>query len=111
MAGARLVDLMAAYDAAWHRGLLCKLLRLLKDKYMVYIIMELFHNRIFALATNDSEQRRLRRIKNGNTKRSVLARLKFTISVHKLPALTSTKYAYADDFELMHSAENHQKGF
>jgi len=38
-AGAVFVDLTAAYDTVWHRGLTCKLLRLLPDRYMVHMIM------------------------------------------------------------------------
>ena len=40
-AGAVFFDLTAAYDTVWHRGLTCKLLRLLTDKHMVKMIMEL----------------------------------------------------------------------
>ena len=40
-AGAVFIDLTAAYDTVWHRGLTCKLLRLLPDKHMVKMIMEL----------------------------------------------------------------------
>ena len=40
-AGAVFVDLTAAYDTVWHHGLTCKLLRLLPDKHMVQMIMEL----------------------------------------------------------------------
>ena len=43
-AGAVFVDLTAAYDTVWHRGLTCKLLRLLPDKHMVRMIMELVWN-------------------------------------------------------------------
>ena len=43
-AGAVFVNLTAAYDTVWHRGLTCKLLRLLPDKHMVRIIMELVRN-------------------------------------------------------------------
>ena len=43
-AGAVFLDLTAAYDTVWHRGLTCKLLRLLPDRYMVCMIMELVHN-------------------------------------------------------------------
>ena len=32
-AGAVFVDLTAAYDTVWHRGLICKLLRLLPNKH------------------------------------------------------------------------------
>ena len=40
-AGAVFVNLTAAYDTVWHRGLACKLLRRLPDKHMVRMIMEL----------------------------------------------------------------------
>ena len=43
--GAVFIDLTAAYDTVWHRGLTCKLLRLLPDKHMVKMIMELVRNR------------------------------------------------------------------
>ena len=41
-AGAVFVDLTAAYDIVWHRGLTCKLLRLLPDKQMVRMHKETF---------------------------------------------------------------------
>ena len=43
-AGAVFIDLTAAYDTVWHHGLTCKLLRLLPDKHMVKMIMELVRN-------------------------------------------------------------------
>ena len=62
-AGAIFIDLTAAYDTVWHHGLTCKLLRLLLDKHMVRMIMELVRNRSFTLTTGDSKQSRLRRLK------------------------------------------------
>ena len=50
-AGAVFIYLRAAYDTVWHRGLTCKLLRLLPDKHMVKMIMELVRNRSFTLTT------------------------------------------------------------
>ena len=58
--GAVFVDLTAAYDTVWHRGLTCKLLRLLPDTHMVRMIMELVRNRSFTLTTGDSKRSRLR---------------------------------------------------
>ena len=58
-AGAVFVDLTAAYDTVCHRGLTCKLLRLLPDKHMVKMIMELVRNQSFTLITGDSKQSRL----------------------------------------------------
>ena len=40
-AGAIFINLTAAYDTVWHRGLTCKLLRLLLNKHMVRMIIEL----------------------------------------------------------------------
>ena len=59
-AGAIFVNLTAAYDTVWHRGLTCKLLRLLPDRHMVRIIKELVQNWSFTLTTNDSKQSRLK---------------------------------------------------
>ena len=55
-ASAVFVDLTAAYDTVWHRGITCKLLRLLPDKHMVKMIMELVQNRNFTLTTGDSKK-------------------------------------------------------
>jgi len=57
----------AAYATVWHRGLICKLLRLrlLPGRHMVHIIMEMVGSRSFTLATGTNKQSRLRRLKNG----------------------------------------------
>ena len=54
-AGAVFVDLIAAYDTVWHRGLTCKLLRLLPDKHIVQMISELVQNGSFTLTSGDSK--------------------------------------------------------
>ena len=105
-AGAVFVDLTAAYDTVWHRGLTCKLLRLLPDKHMVRMIMELVRNRSFTLTTGDSKRSRLRRLKNGVPQGSVLAPLLFNIYVYDLPSTVSRKYAYADDLALLYSSDD-----
>ena len=94
------------YDTVWHRGLTCKLLRLLPDKHMVKMIMELVRNQSFTLITGDSKQSRLRRLKNGVTQGSVLAPLLFNIYTHDLPSMISRKFSYADDLALLHSSRN-----
>ena len=76
-AGAVFVDLTTAYDTVWHRGLTCKLLRILPDKGMIRMIMELVQNRSFTLTTADSKPSRLGRLKYGLTQGSVLASLFF----------------------------------
>ena len=104
--GAVFIDLTAAYDTVWHRGLTCKLLRLLPDKHMVRMIMELVRNQSFTLTTGDSKQSRLRRLKNGVPQGSVLAPLLFNIYTYDLPSMISRKFAYAVDLALLHSSGN-----
>ena len=67
------VNLTAACDTVWHRGLTCKLLRLLLDKHMIRMILELIRNGSFTLTTVDSKRSRLRRLKNGVRQGSILA--------------------------------------
>ena len=105
-AGAVFVDLTAAYDTVWHRGLTCKLLRLLSDKHMVKMIMELVQNRSFTLTTGDNKQSWLRRFKNGVPQGLVLAPLLFNIYTYDLPSMISRKFVYADDLIMLHSSGN-----
>ena len=105
-AGAVIIDLTAAYDTVWHRGLTCKLLKLLPDKHMVKMPMELVRNRSFTLTTGDSKQSRLRRLKNGVLQGSVLASLLFNIYAYHLSSMISKKFPYADDLALLHSSGN-----
>ena len=105
-ASAIFINLTAAYDTIWHRGLTCKLVRLLPNKHMVKMIMDLVRNRSFTLTTGDSKQSRLHRLKNGVPQVSVLAPLLFNIYTYDLPSMISRKFAYADDLALLHSFGN-----
>ena len=55
-AGAVFGDLTAAYDTVWHRSLTCKLLRLLPDRHMVHMIMEMVGNRSFTINTGNGKR-------------------------------------------------------
>jgi len=95
------VDLIAAYDTVWHRGLTCKLLQLLPDRQMVHMIMEVAGNRSFKLTTRNGKRSRLRRLKNGVQQGSLLAPLLFNICISDLPTTVSRKYAHAHDLATM----------
>ena len=95
------VDLTAAYDTVWHRGLTCKLLRLLPDRHMVHMIMEMVGNRSFTLTTGNGQRSTLRRLKNGVPQGSVLALLLFNIYMSDLQTTVSRRYAYDDDLAIM----------
>ncbi|KAJ4939523.1 hypothetical protein JOQ06_028971, partial [Pogonophryne albipinna] len=64
-AGVVYLDLTAAYDTVWLRGLHLKLLRTIPDRHTVKFIMETLSNRSFILQTSSGQCSRLRRLKNG----------------------------------------------
>jgi len=100
------VDLTAAYDTVWHRGLICKLLRFLPDRHMIHMVMEVVGNRIFTLTTGNDKRSMSRRLKNGVPQGSVLPPLLFNIYIYDLPITVSRKYAYADDMAIRHADED-----
>jgi len=107
-ADSEFVDLTAADDIVWHRGLTCKLLYLLPGRHMVSFIMELVSNRSFTLTTDNGPRSRLRRLRIGISQGSVLAPFLFNNYMHDLPTITFRKFAYADDLAIMHSAPKWQ---
>ncbi|KAJ4934407.1 hypothetical protein JOQ06_007202 [Pogonophryne albipinna] len=100
-AGVVYLDLTAAYDTVWLRGLHLKLLRTIPDRHMVKFIKETLSNRSFILQTSSGQCSRLRRLKNGVPQGSVLSPMLFNVYIHDLPDTASRKYGYADDLAIM----------
>ena len=98
------VDLTAAYNTVWHCGLTCKLLRLLPNKHMVRMIMDLVRNRSSTLTTGYSKPSRLRRLKNGVPQELVFAPLLLNTCINNLPSIVSEKYTYADALAVFYSS-------
>jgi len=97
------VDLTGAYGPVWYRGLTCKLLRLLHDRHVVRMVMELVDNRSFTLTTGNGKRSRLRRIRNGVPQGSVLEPLLYNIYISDLPTTVRRKHVNADDLAIMHA--------
>ena len=100
-AGVVLLDISAAYDTVWLRGLHLKLLQMIPDRHMVKFIMEMLYNRSFTLNTSDGQCSRQRRLKNGVPHGSVLAPMLFNVYIHDLPVTQAKKYGYADDLAIL----------
>ena len=98
------VDLSAAYDTVWHRGLTLKLLAVIPSKDMVRMLMAMISQRSFVVDFRGRLSRR-RSLRNGVPQGSVLAPLLFNIYTHDLPPTVSKKFIYADDIALLHQAK------
>ena len=98
--GVVLVDLTAAYDTVWHKGLELKHRRILPDSLLADFIMNMISNRRFTLTNSNGETSRKKWLKNGVPQGSVLAPTLFNIFTADIPATNSKKYLYADDTAL-----------
>jgi len=98
-AGIVLVDLSAAYDTVWHRGLTLKLLKTIPSRQIVRVIMSMISQRRFHVHIGGKKSR-CRTLINGVPQGSVIAPLLFNIYTHDLPPTVSKKYVYADDLAL-----------
>jgi len=85
-AGTVLADLTSSCDTVCQRSLTWKLLRLLPDRHMVRLIMELVGNRSFTLTTGSNKWSKLQLLENGVPQGSVLSPLlvNFWLANHRL---------------------------
>jgi len=98
--GTVFVDLTAAYDTVWHRGLYLKILKTIPDVKLVKFMMLLVQDRSFILETSTGECSRKRKLRNGVPQGSVLAPILFNIYVSDVPKGVCKQYSYADDSAL-----------
>lgn len=94
--GAVFIDLTAAYDTIWKKGLMYKLVKAVPCLQICDLICNMLSERLFQVLIND-EKSRLRKLNNGLPQVSVLSPMLFNLYVHDLPPSTSRKFLYADD--------------
>ena len=100
--GVVFLDLTAAYDTEWHKGLLVKLSKVLPC-WAISVIELIFGQQRFRVRIGDiSSSRRMQ--KNGLPQGFVLAPTLFNLYTNDLSATTCRKFIYADDICLDHQA-------
>ena len=105
--GAIFLDLTAAYDTVWHKGLLVKAARIL-PRWAVLTIAAFIHDRRFRVHMGEKcSAWRLQ--KNGLPQGSVLAPTLFNLYTSDLPETTSRKFIYADDICCAHQERSFEQ--
>ena len=100
--GVVLLDLSAAYDTVWLRGLTLELLKTIPSKEMVRAIMCMISQRHFHVHIGKSKSH-CRTLFNRVPQGSVIAPALFILYTYDIPTTLSREYIYADDFAMMAS--------
>lgn len=90
------VDLQAAYDTVWKKGLLSKLLSVIPCLKVCQLVSNMLSDRYFRVALNADLSSSMK-LNNGLPQGSVLAPVLFNLYIHDLPITSSRKFIYADD--------------
>ena len=103
------LDLTAAYNSVWHKGLHLNLIKCIRCKHMTDFIMDLLYTRSFVLSTSDGHKSKPFRLKNGVAQGSELAPTLYNICTSDFSEAKATRYMYADDVALTASANTFKK--
>jgi len=93
------LDLTAAYDTVWRKGLLYKFYKLVPCPVLLRLLNSMLSGRMFKVLLGNNESP-LKRLKDGLPQGSVLAPLLFNVYTADLPQTRSRKFIYADDIAL-----------
>lgn len=94
--GVVLIDLSAAYDTVWKKGLMYKLVKVLPCLQLCDVICNILSDRYFQVLLDDKLSS-TKKLNNGLPQGSVLACILFNLYIHDLPPSMSRKFLYADD--------------
>jgi hypothetical protein len=97
---AAFVDLSAAYDTIWRKGLLLKLAKAVPCITTVRLINNMLCDRFIKVHVNNKESG-WRRVSDGLPQGSVLAPLLFNLYIADMPQTNSLAFVYADDIALL----------
>ena len=83
-----MIDLSAAYDTIWSKGLIVKFLKMIPSRRIGLLMNDMFSNRMFKYYVNELTSR-WKRLYNGLPQGSVLAPLLFNNYTSNLPITQS----------------------
>lgn len=97
--GAVFIDLSAAFDTVWTKGLLLKLGKIVKNQTIITLFTQLLSNRKLQVKLGDQKSN-YRILNNGLRQGSILSPILFNTYISDLPELTCRKFQYADDLAI-----------
>lgn len=103
--GAVFFDLSSAYDTVWKRGLLFKIVKIVKCRKTLRLLESMLLNRKFKVFLK-SEASKYRYLQNGLPQSSVLSQVLFNAYTVDIVEATAKKFIYADDIALVAQAKS-----
>ena len=106
--GVVFIDLTAAYDTIWRRGLVYKLMKVIACRSVCDFIMTMLSDRRIQVNLN-GETSRWYKLQNGLPQGSTLSCILYNLYVHDLPKSKARKFLYADDKAYAFQAKKFEK--
>ncbi len=103
--GVVFLDLSAAYDTVWKRGLLMKLSQIIRCRKTLTLLTNILSDRSFQVTVNGKSSRK-RILNNGLPQGSVLSCFLYCLYTNDLPCLQSRMFIYADDIAIAYQAKS-----
>lgn len=106
--GVIFLDLSAAYDTVWKKGLMYKLSKIIPCRMTSKLIMSMLTDRTFQVTINGKESRK-RVLNNGLPQGSVLSCFLYCVYTSDLPKIQQIKsrlFIYADDIAIAYQSNN-----
>lgn len=103
--GVVLLDLSAAYDTVWKRGLLMKLSKIIPCRKTLSLLTNMLSDRTFQVSINGKCSRK-RSLNNGLPQGSVLSCILYCLYTSDIPKLRSRQFIYADDIAIAYQAKS-----
>lgn len=106
--GVVFLDLSAAFDTVWKRGLMCKLSYILPCQATLTLLMNMLSDRKFQVDLNGKTSRN-RVLNNGLPQGSVISCILYCLYTSDIPEVQSRLFIYADDIAIAFQAKTFEE--